>query len=840
MGETKSRITQLIAGKNQSEQFNIIMNDSKRVMENYNGVLHATNSLDSKYQQHLESTEAKMNKLKATSEKLWMSFIHSSTINTAVGALTHLVGALNQMIQAGLGTKLAIAGLGATTFLVTKHFLGFIKLISYAGKDVTIFQGIIYLLTGAETTCLTATEALKIGFLGLKGALTALFATPAGLIFVGLSIAVGVATHAIYKHIKKQQELKAKNEELTKSYKDLTTAMKNNDTAGMQSGVERLKKEQKNLQDLIKEQKNLQEQLKKTPTNLYNSDQKMDLKVKLEETNKSIKEQIELLKKSGHHINETTGAIQELSQAENQIKTNEFFEHVQEMTEGQIKYRKEIVALWKEYQTLSAIENKNASQKQQLSNVVDDLKRYMKDLTVETDSNGNATIKNTELVGKQIDMLDSENVSINDLIDVKIEHARQTQICQGNMTNCVYAEVGKRIQAYQDEVNALNGLKSLYASSQWGKFDDSISKQFGLQSFGQQTDSNISKLQNEIKALKDKEKNWNDNVSKLKNNFKIPSAPKHDNYMPSASSKPHKSRSSKKKSHKTKTETKYKFDGQAESVYDGIIKTINKSLEQTDSSIEGITQRISNLQSLESKSNYAEIIDKENAKLDQQKIKVNKLQSAQSQASSMLKNIGNEFSKNWSWMRGKDLSKLRDVDFDKLYNDHYGKEISLGVGDNGKAWKEKYEKGAKLFQELRRQYENARELSEKSAQDELKMEQEINATIKERVEIQKASYDEQLRLEQKQIDLAQANLDVFNIYEKENVDYIKKAQLTGQLIGQQKSYLVQMIGIRNEITRQRNALQENTLEWNLLNSLLDEYEGKINESNKNLQQTLET
>ncbi|BAE47828.1 hypothetical protein IRP62_11785 (plasmid) [Clostridium botulinum] len=286
--------------------------------------------------------------------------------------------------------------------------------------------------------------------------------------------------------------------------------------------------------------------------------------------------------------------------------------------------------------------------------------------------------------------------------------------------------------------------------------------------------------------------------------------------------------------------TKYKFTGQALNEIDGIIKTINNSIEQTDKNITNITQKIANLQSVESKSNYAQIIDEENTKLDQQRIKVKKLQSAQSQANEKSKAIQKEIWTRWSWMEGKDLSKLSSVQWDKLYNEHYGKEIDFGGGDKAKKWKEAYDKGAKMFQEMRKDYENTRELSEKSAQDELKMEQEINATIKERIEIQKASYDEQLKLEQKQIDLAQVNLDVFNIYEKENVDYIKKAQLTGKLIAQQKSYLVQMIGIRNEITRQRNALQENTLEWNLLNSLLDEYEGKINESNKNLQQTLET
>ncbi|QPW61993.1 hypothetical protein [Clostridium botulinum] len=345
----------------------------------------------------------------------------------------------------------------------------------------------------------------------------------------------------------------------------------------------------------------------------------------------------------------------------------------------------------------------------------------------------------------------------------------------------------------------------------------------------------IKQLEGYIKALEIMEKDIDDTKNKIKNS-KWESAD-----FSKVGSGGHSTRGrggSKSKYHTDNT--KYKFAGQALNEIDGIIKTINNSIEQTDKNITNITQRIANLQSIESKSNYAQIIDEENAKLDQQRIKVKKLQSAQSQANEKSKAIQKEIWTRWSWMKGKDLSKLNSVQWDKLYNEHYGKEIDFGGGDKAKKWKEAYDKGSKMFQEMRKDYESTKELFNKSAQDELKMEQEINATIKERVEIQKASYDEQLRLEQKQIDLAQANLDIFNIYEKENVDYIKKAQLTGQLISQQKSYLVQMIGVRNEITRQRNALQENTLEWNLLNSLLDEYEGKINESNKNLQQTLET
>ncbi|NFV19169.1 hypothetical protein FDF96_04650 [Clostridium botulinum] len=804
--------------------------------------MRATNSLDSKYQQHLESTEAKMKTLRATSEKLWMSFVHSSTINKAVGGLTRLVEGLNQIMQSSNGTKLAIVGLGISVFTVAKHFGGFVSalitgkgVIGGVSQNLTVFQTVMKLFTGAEITATTATGAFTGALTALKGAMLAILANPATWVFLGIASAIGVATYAIHKHIKKQQELKAKNEELTKSYKDLTTAMKNNDTTGMKSGADSLQKEQKKLQELIKVQKELKSNMANKKATFVTGGYVDVSATKLEQTNKAIKDQIELLKQNGFNVNENTGAILELSQAENQMKVNGFFEHVQGLAEEQIRYRKEIVALWKEYQTLTSIENKNESQKQRLVSVVDDLKRYMGDLTITTDENGNVVIRNTDLVGKQINMLDAENVSINDLIDVKIEHARQTEICETGMTNCVYSQVGARIQAYQDEINALNGLKSLYASSQWGALDNSLSQQFGLQSFGQQTDSNISKLQNEIKTLKDKEKNWNDQVAKVKSSFKVPSAPKHrEGYFPSGGGKSKKSRSPKgrkTKSKHSKSETQYAYDGKAENIYDATIKTINNSLEKSDKLIDTISQKIANLQSLESKSNFKDILTQENEKLDAQRVKLDKLKSTQSQAESMKEQLKQKFYSNWSWMKGRDLESMSENEWMSLYNKYYGQTLNFGTGDGAKKKEEAYKKGAELFKELKKNYEDASNLAIESADKELKLEQEINTTVKERLEVQGKTFETELHQHQLAIDKKANELDVLRITEEKN--YSGQSKIMTELLEKKERYLYHVVGIRDELLKQKNMLSENSTEWNLINEQIEEYNNKIVESNKN-------
>lgn len=852
----KADISKSLAGTRQRENFLVLMDNLDQVDKLQDKIKNSAGSAEQKFNEaYGESTEAKINKLKHSVEEFWMSVTSSSTINHLVGGVTTIVQGLTQITQSGIGTKLAIAGLGFTLLITTKHFGGFIKalitgkgMIGGVSTELSAFQIIMKLFTASEITATTATGAFTGAITSLKGAMTALFATPAGLIFLAISSAIGVATYAIIKHMKKQKELKQKNEELSKSYKDLTTAIKNNNITEIKSSADNVKKEQKKLQDLIKQQKELQKSMAnhEVATSVKGGYAR-NKSQEIYETNKAIEEQIKALKQAGFHVDEITGKIQELSQAENELKVNGFFEHVQGLAQEQAKYKKEIVALWREYQTLSAVENKNENQKYRLKQITDDLKRYMGDLTVETNKNGVATINNTELVGKQIDALDTENVSIDKLIDIKIQQAQQTQICEGNMTKCVYAEVGNRIKAYQSEIGALQAIRGLAFNKTYmmtgGDKIDSLAHQFGLKTGSEQIDGQIKARQDEINLLKDKEKEWNDRVDKLKNSLVAPSAPSHPNYSPQdvrGSSSKRKGSSSGSKSKYSTDNTKYTYTGQALNAIDGIIKTINDSIEQTDNNIESLTQKIANLQSLESKSNYNEIIEQENKKLEQQRLKVDKLQSAQKQANEKSKQIQSEIWKHWTIMNGKDLSQLTTHQWDEIYNKLYGKEINFGSGKKAEQWKEKYEKGAKLFQEMRKDYENTRELFNKSAQDELKMEQEINATIKERVELQKSSYDEQLRLKQQTIDLAQSNLDLFNIYEKENIDYIKKAQLTSDIISQQKSYLIRLVGIRNEITKQKNALQENTLEWNLLNSLSEEYNNKINDSNKTLQQTLQT
>lgn len=830
---TKSMVTQLIAGKNQAEQFNIIMNDSKRVMENYNGVLRATNSLDSKYQQHLESTEAKMKTLRATSEKLWMSFVHSSTINKAVGGLTRLVEGLNQIMQSSNGTKLAIAGLGVTTFLVTKHFLGFTKLISYAGKDVTIFQGIIYLLTGAETTCLTATEALKVGFVGLKGALIALFTTPAGLIFLGIASAIGVATYAIHKHIKKQQELKAKNEELTKSYKDLTTAMKNNDTTGMKSGADSLQKEQKKLQELIKVQKELKSNMANNKPTFIKGGYIDISATKLEQTNKAIKNQILLLRQNGFHVNENTGAIQELLDAQLQLNGAMASSKIQDYNKylDELKTNGHLSA-----ESIEEIKNKH----EDLLPVIDNNKELMKKLETATKEEEKTYLKALQNKLENSDNFYRETISSHYNMVTQIQTAYGIDLQNfKNVCDLKRYEnelmkneiVNSWIQMYGTVENSLKQMKgsvtTQFLNMKAGDGDYNEGEILAYQQMNK-----LAGVEKGISAMENAIQNAKKALTTPKSNSTRSSSG--GGYFPSGTGKSKKSRSpkgrkTKTKSKHSKSETQYAYDGKVENIYDATIKTINNSLEKSDKLIDTISQKIANLQSLESKSNFKDILTQENEKLDAQRVKLDKLKSAQSQAESMKEQLKQKFYSNWSWMKGRDLESMSENEWMSLYNKYYGQTLNFGTGDGAKKKEEAYKKGAELFKELKKNYEDASNLAIESADKELKLEQEINTAIKERIEIQTRMFNEEEERYSKRVSYSEYLKDVFNKTDEDRMKYTK------QILEVNKDYQDNLYDHLNTIMAQRDSLERNTTEWNILNQQIDEYQQKLIDTSKSIE-----
>lgn len=292
------------------------------------------------------------------------------------------------------------------------------------------------------------------------------------------------------------------------------------------------------------------------------------------------------------------------------------------------------------------------------------------------------------------------------------------------------------------------------------------------------------------------------------------------------------SKSSSPKSSSSKSSSPSIYNGDALNKYDSAIQTINDNLDKTDDGISAISQKISNLQSLESKSNYADIIAEENKKLDEQNKKLSQLGSSKVQAQKLQDQIKGEFYSNWSWMKGKDLSKLTEADWTNLYNKYYGKDINFGTGDSAKANEERYQAGAKKFQDLMKNYQSVTDLMKDLDGSGLKTQEEINSTIKERFEYQTQSYDLELEKQQKVIDLAQYKIDVLDTNDIDNLK--EQISLNEELLKANEDNLEKITSIRNELAIQQALISQDSMEWNLLQGVIDEYNDKIQDSTKSI------
>lgn len=456
---TKSNIINLMAGKNQSEQFQIAMNESTRVLELENKVKHDSNSLNEAYEKHLDSIDAKMANLKNTATGFWMHLIDSNTIKSGIDVITNIIKGIDYLIVDNKLLGVSILALGGSLLIATKHMSGF----KFAIGEVITFLSLL------KTEGIAAFGALMID-----------------PIILGFATVVGIATYKIIEHIKHQTQLKDQIDQLKTSYKSLTEAMKENNVNGMEGSTSDLKKKQDQYKELLKQRKELEDRSKDISKSDMDDMEKTTaqniISKQLSDTNKKIEEQANAWEEAGYTINKATGEVQQLNQAQTLLENNKIANTIREQSQAEIDNRNEIIKLIQEYQGLDAIENKNAIQKERLSQLSEILTSKIGGLVVSKDKEGNVTIKNTDLLDKEIKMLNTEGATVETLTAVKLEHAKNNAVIEIGKTRTTYAEVKKRIEFYKEEMKALGDLKSSNGttydelSTKWNKDPSSLTK----------------------------------------------------------------------------------------------------------------------------------------------------------------------------------------------------------------------------------------------------------------------------------------------------------------------------------------------------------------------------
>ncbi|MCY6958283.1 phage tail tape measure protein [Clostridium brassicae] len=796
---TKSTIQSKLAGKVGSETFNIIMNDQTRVMENYNNVLGATSTLNEKYEKHLNSTAGAAAELQAKTERMWMKLIDSKTIMNGINLLSKVVTIIDELVN---HNKL----LGVGLIALTAQFVGLIKGVNLFGMALTALKGISLATLGALATNPLTWVAVAIG----------------GVI-------------ALTNHLAKQRE---ETEKLKKEYKEIYTnlnkAIKTGNTIGMKDNVDKLAKEQQQLQELIKKRKQAQESL----TTMHNGGMVGtkaygDTAKEVDKLTQQLNELKNVLKSAGVEFDETTGKIYKVGQAQAFLANQAIVDKIKETAQAELENRKELIALIQEYQRLSQSENQNWETKQRLTELTQILNNKISGLIVARDKEGNATIKNTDLLKAENKILNIENTTVQELTNVKLNSAKKWAEAEIGKTKASYENAQKRIAYMVKEVEVMRN--AVTGASAFSNIMTAMStlnpNMMGVGSVvGGAFDAVYNQKMQELSNLKSI-------ISQIDGQFKEIPMPKLPD--PSSSSWMPPSGSDSKKGSKDKKDkepTKHFYDGKPLDLYEAKLKDINKQLENYGLMMDRLTKLTAKLQEAQTKDVYSRILDTQAQKVDTLHKKQELLKGQQAD---LIKTRNSKIIDQLQKMSGdlrkkhvNDIARMTETDWANQYNKMYGREKPefTGYDEKGEARQKLLEENAQKFKSLMDNLNNYNKELQKKEQEILDNEVDITNAVKERVE-----WQEKLRelttkeLVDKTGDI-QDKIDLLEIKDKYN--WQERIKLHKELLESQKA---EQNFIKDGIEKykiQLSHLRENTVEWSLIKNLIEEYNEKLDESNK--------
>lgn len=452
----KSELGFRIGGKEQAELALSTLNNMKRIDELNQKLKQdsGAKALNESYEKYKQGIDAQLANLKNSATSFWMNVIDEKKVEGAIGSLISLIKTLEILSTTGKNSGLALVGLSASFLLLVKNANAVRNAFTRMSAMIELFTVI---QRGVGTTAALSTAFGALGST-VKASLLAFVTNPVVL----FGTAIAGATALIIKHVQHQKELKDQVDSLKTSYANLTEAMKENNVEGMKSNLVGIEKQQKSFQDLLKNQAEAKKLLDKaaerynsSPTQ-GNENAMMKAQSAYNNITKKIQEQEKVMKDAGIVFNETTGKIEKLNEVESQLNNNKIVEDIKEQTNEAINHNNQIIASIEEYQKLNEVENKNSIQKERMAQLANELQGSIKDLVIAKDADGNVTIKNIDLLSKNIDMLNTENSTVETAAKVKMETAKQNAQWQINETKVTYEQILKRIAFYQEEMKALD------------------------------------------------------------------------------------------------------------------------------------------------------------------------------------------------------------------------------------------------------------------------------------------------------------------------------------------------------------------------------------------------
>ncbi|GCD11412.1 phage tail tape measure protein [Clostridium tagluense] len=413
---TQTQIQTLLGGKNQAEQFNIMMKESARVGEFENKVKKDSNALNEAHAKTLDSIQAKQAVLSNASTEFWGKVISSSAIKSGIDSLTEVVRLVQFLTVENKALGATIAVTAISILLVSKHM----STLKYAiGECGAMFS-------------LLRTEGI--------GALAALNFNPVILAISAVVLAVGAITYSQYEHRKEVRKL-------TEEYDVLSKSMNELDGRGIKENTEKLKEQKEELEKLVKI-------AKESP------DMDMGMGYKSNAGQENLEKYIKTLEEAGFHVDENTHKIIELSIAEENIATTDSIQAIQDKTNTIISESSETQSLISQYMNLSQQENLSAEKKKMLTNLTNQLTGRIGGLTTSVDIHGNSVITNTGYLTKNIDILELLKQQSIMTGNAEIEMAINSSSAIHDGTVQTLDDLKAKLQGYQALSSALSNTSA--------------------------------------------------------------------------------------------------------------------------------------------------------------------------------------------------------------------------------------------------------------------------------------------------------------------------------------------------------------------------------------------
>jgi TP901 family phage tail tape measure protein len=231
----KAYVATTVAGTYQQSRFLNLMEGYGDSVNLYKKALDSAGTSQKKFDLYQQGTEAKLNKLKAALESVWMGMFDSKGIQAVISSFTSLTTSIKSIVD-HVGALAPVLGVAGVAILA---FNGGLKSIMTNGAlTLTVLKGIPTGLTRMDSSLAASTlktrllgsavSGIGMSLRGLKVAFASTATFMAGAIlpmaaFMALGFAIQKVTEALQKQREEERKLKAEQDSITKSYSSHST-----------------------------------------------------------------------------------------------------------------------------------------------------------------------------------------------------------------------------------------------------------------------------------------------------------------------------------------------------------------------------------------------------------------------------------------------------------------------------------------------------------------------------------------------------------------------------------------------------------------------------------------